>query len=95
MPDLKLEHPLTFGKQTVDKLTFREYATAGDMLAFDERGPNRQTIVLIASLTGTDEALIEKLHVTDYRAADAIASAMIRPQADEKNASESLSPAPS
>lgn len=81
-----LKHPLTFGEQTIEALTFRDYATAEDLLAFDERGPNRQTIVLIANLTGTDEALVKKLHVDDYRAADAIASKLIAPQADEKNA---------
>lgn len=89
MSVLKLKYPLTFGKTTVDKLTFREHATAGDLLAFDERGPNRQTIVLIANLTGTDEALIEKLHVVDFRAADKIASDLIKGEADEKNEPES------
>ena len=95
MAKLRLKHPLTFGKKTIDELTFREHATAGDLLAFDERGPNRQTIVLIASLTGTDEALIENLHVTDFRAADKIASDLIKLDGDEKNESESLSPASS
>lgn len=84
MNELKLKHPLTVGKSTVDRLKFREYATAEDLLAFDERGPNRQTIVLIASLTGTDEELIKRLHVTDFHAADAIASQLIAPEADEK-----------
>ena len=89
MAKLTLKHPLTFGKTTVDELTFREYATAEDLLAFDERGANQQTITLIANLTGTDEAVIKKLHVTDYRAADAIASELIKPEADEKNVPES------
>lgn len=86
---LKLKHPLTVGKTTIEELTFRDYATAEDLLAFDERGANQQTIKLIANLTGSDEALIKRLHVTDYRAADAIASELIRPEADEKNAPES------
>lgn len=86
---LTLKHPLTFGKTTVDALTFRDHATAEDLLAFDERGPNRQTIVLIASLTGTDEEVIKKLHVVDFHAADAIASELIRPETSEKNAPES------
>lgn len=89
MKTLKLQHPLTFGKKKVEELKFRDYATAEDLLAFDERGPNRQTIVLIASLTGTDESLIKQLHVADYRAADAIASELVRPEADEKNVQES------
>lgn len=86
---LTLKHPLTVGKTTIEELTFRDYATAEDLLAFDERGANQQTIKLIANLTGSDEALIKRLHVTDYRAADAIASDLIKPEADEKNAPES------
>lgn len=86
MKTLTLKHPIIVGKTTIEELKFREYATADDLLAFDERGANRQTIVLIANLTGTDEALIRKLHVTDYHAADIIASELIKPEADEKNA---------
>ena len=89
MAILPLKHPLVIGKTTIDKLTFRDYATAEDLLAFDERGPNRQTIALIASLTGTDEALVKKLHVADYRAADALASNLLQPEANEKNVQES------
>ena len=89
MKTLKLKHPLAFGKKTVDELKFREYATAEDLLAFDETGPNRQTIALLASLTGTDESLIKQLHVVDYRAADVIASELIRPETGEKNEQES------
>ncbi len=89
MAKLTLKHPLTFGKKKVEELTFRDYATAEDLLAFDERGPNRQTIVLIANLTGTDESLIKQLHVDDYRAADVIASKLISPEATEKNVDES------
>lgn len=89
MNTLTLKHPLVIGKTTVSKLEFRDYATAEDMLAFDQRGPNQQTINLIASLTGTDETLIKKLHVTDYRAADTIASKLILIEDEEKNANES------
>lgn len=89
MSVLPLKHPIQIGKTTIDKLTFREHATAEDLLAFDERGPNRQTIALIASLTGTDEELVKKLHVIDYRAADAMASKLIAPEATEKNEQES------
>ena len=89
MAKLTLKHPLAFGKTTVDSLTFRDHATAADLLAFDERGPNRQTIILIASLTGTDEELVKKLHVTDYRAADELASKLIQPEGGEKNEPES------
>jgi hypothetical protein len=86
---LSLKHPLTFGKKTVDELNFRDHATAEDLLSFDERGPNQQTIALIASLTGNDQELIKKLHVEDYRAADVIASKLIRPESSEKNEPES------
>ncbi len=90
MKKLTLKHPITIGdNKQLTELSFRDYATANDLLAFDERGAQRQTIVLIANLTGTDEALIGKLHVHDFRAADAIASDLIKPEADEKNAQES------
>lgn len=88
MKTLTLTQPLVFGKTTVNELKFRDYATAEDLLAFDKVGPNQQTITLIANMTGTDEALIKKLHVADYRAADAIASALLT-EVDEKNGSES------
>lgn len=85
MKKITLKHPIPIGKKTLDCLTFREYATAGDLLAFDEVGPTRQTIALIASLTGTDAAVIERLHVDDFRAADRIATDLIKPESDEKN----------
>lgn len=76
---LKLKYPIKMGAGAteVGELAFREHAVAGDFLAFDQVGPNRQTITLIASLTGTDAALIERLHAADYRAADVIASGLI------------------
>lgn len=81
MAKLTLKHPLTFGKKTVDSLTFRGHTTAGDYLAFDQRGGVAQRIALIASLTGTDESLIKQLRGVDYRAAEKITDGMI--QADE------------
>ena len=86
---MELKHPITVGKKTIDKIVFRTFATAEDLLAFDERGPNLQTITLIASLTGTDIELIKKLHVHDLHRADKIASQLIKPEAEEKNDSES------
>lgn len=80
---LKLKHPLTFGKKTIEELRFRDYTTAGDYLSFDRRGGVAQRIALIASLTGTDESVIEQLRGPDYRAAEGIADAMIL--ADEKS----------
>ena len=79
---LTLKHPLTFGKKTIDKLQFRDYATAEDFLAFDEPGQQRATIQLIANLTGNDYDVIKQLHVADYRAADKIATALIAAQED-------------
>lgn len=90
MQKLTLKHPLKLGeKTTITELKFRDYATAEDLLAFDERGANLQTITLIASLTGNDEIVIKQLHVADFRAADAIASLMLKDEATEKNAQES------
>jgi len=77
MAILNLKHPLTFGKKTIAELRFRDYTTAADYLSFDKRGGVAQRIALIASLTGTDEALIEQLHGPDYRAAEKIAEAML------------------
>lgn len=84
-----LKHPLTIGNTTISELNFRDHATAEDMLAFDERGPNQQTIKLIANLTGTDEIIIKKLYVIDYRAADVIASDLIKSEGTEKNVAAS------
>lgn len=81
MAKLPLKHPLTFGKTTVASLTFRDYTTAGDYLAFDKRGGVAQRIALIASLTGTDESLVTQLRGPDYRAAEKMADALI--QSDE------------
>jgi hypothetical protein len=82
---LPLKHPLTIGKTTIDSLTFRDYTTAGDYLAFDQRGGVAQRIALIASLTGTDEALIKQLRGPDYRQAEKIADDLIK--ADEPDGS--------
>jgi hypothetical protein len=88
---LKLKHPISIGEKgsKIDELIFRDHATAGDLLAFDERGPNKQTIALIANLSGTDEEIIKRLHVVDFRAADKITADMIKPEDTEKNAQES------
>ena len=86
MAKLPLKHPLTFGKKTIDSLTFRDHTTAGDYLAFDQRGGVAQRIALIASLTGTDESLIRQLRGPDSRAAEKIADELI--QADEAEEGE-------
>lgn len=90
MKTLTLKKPIKLSEtKEITELKFRDYATAGDMLAFDERGPNRQTIALIANLTGNDEEIIKRLSAADFRAADKIASALLADEADEKNAPES------
>jgi hypothetical protein len=66
---LQLKYPLSIGKTTIDALTFRDYTTAADYLAFDRKGGVAQNIALVASLTGTDEALIQKLRGADWLAA--------------------------
>lgn len=66
---LPLKQPLVFGKTTINELTFRDYTTAADYLAFDVRGGVAQNHALIASLTGTDENLIRQLRGPDYLAA--------------------------
>lgn len=81
---LTLKHPLTIGKTTISELNFRDQTCAGDYLAFDQRGGVAQRIALVASLTGTDEALIKQLKGADYRAAEKIADDMI--EADEQEA---------
>ncbi|MGV3581909.1 MAG: phage tail assembly protein [Methylophilus sp.] len=84
-----LKYPIKFEKSTIDHLTFNDHVTAADLLAFDERGANRQTIILLSNLTNQDEAVIKKLHVTDFRACDVIATKMLEPEATEKNVQES------
>jgi hypothetical protein len=74
---LKLRHPIPLGSKPIEELTFRDYTVAADYLSFDVRGGVAQNIALIASLTGTDEALIRQLRGPDYRAATAIADGML------------------
>ncbi|MDO9233030.1 MAG: phage tail assembly protein [Methylotenera sp.] len=82
MKKLTLKHPLKLGeKTTITELNFRDYTTAADYLSFDIRGGVAQRIALIASLTGTDETLIQQLRGADYRRAEAIADALM--SADE------------
>lgn len=93
MPKLPLKHPLTFGKTTVSALTFRDHTTAGDYLAFDNKGGVAQQIALIASLTGTDESMIKQLHGADYRAASKMADDLM--QADSEGGEDAAEKKPS
>jgi hypothetical protein len=72
MIELVLKRPLEFGKIKLDKLSFRESATAGDILAFDTKGAVAQNIELIASLSGNEKSVIMQLDRVDYNAAVAI-----------------------
>lgn len=83
MPKLTLKHPIILSdSKTVTELSFRDHTLAADYLSFDRRGPVAQRFALIASLTGTDEVLIERLRGIDYRRAEAMADELI--DADEK-----------
>ena len=87
MKKLTLKHPLKLSeKLTISELNFRGYTIAADYLSFDVRGGVAQRIALIASLTGTDETLINQLHGADYRRAEAIADKMM--SADEAESVE-------
>ncbi|MCQ8116099.1 phage tail assembly protein [Methylomonas rosea] len=83
---MRLINPLNIGKTHITELKFRAYTTAADYLSFDKRGGVAQRIALIASLTGTDEALIEQLRGPDYVRAEKIASDMLA--ADEEAAGD-------
>ncbi|WP_026600494.1 phage tail assembly protein [Methylomonas sp. 11b] len=74
---MKLLNPIKFGKTQVTELKFRDYTTAADYLSYDKRGGVAQRVSLIASLTGTDEALIEQLRGPDYLRAEKIATDMM------------------
>ncbi len=75
---LPLKHPLTIGTTTVTELTLRDHTIAGDYLAFDQRGGVAQRIALIASIAGTDEALIKKLRGVDYQRAERVVDRLLR-----------------
>lgn len=94
MAKLKLFHPLTAGKLTIDELSFRDHLTAADYLSFDQRGGVAQRIAMIASLTGTDKAVIEMLHGADYRRAEAMSEKMMADDEAEALTDEELFPPP-
>nr|VFJ90822.1 MAG: Mu-like prophage FluMu protein gp41 [Candidatus Kentron sp. LFY] len=77
MNTMNLEHHISFGKITIDRLDFRDYATAGDYLAFDTQGAVATRHTLIASMTGQDRVVIERLHGMDYLRAEKMADDLI------------------
>ncbi|MDT4328544.1 phage tail assembly protein [Methylomonas sp. MS20] len=78
---MKLLTPITVGKTQIAELNFRDYTTAEDYLSFDSRGGVAQRIALIASMTGTDEALIKRLRGPDYIRAEQLVSDMLEADA--------------
>lgn len=83
MAVLLLKKPLEFGKLTIDKLTFRDYVVAGDMLAFDIAGDVAQNIELIANLAGTDKEMVKQLHRVDYNACIKIVNQLFKDDVTE------------
>lgn len=81
---LALLHPVPVGKTHITSLTFREYTTAADYLAFDRSGGVSQTIAMIASFTGTDEEVIKRLRGSDYKRAKDLVDKLL--DKDEKEA---------
>lgn len=72
-----LKHPLTLKNGTLDKLTLRDHVIAEDYLAFDQRGGVAQRLALIASVAGTDEQLIRRLHGADYVALERLVDQLL------------------
>ncbi len=83
-----LKHPITVGSSTIDSLTLRDHTRAEDYLAFDQRGGVAQRIALIASVAGTDEALVKQLHGADYRRAEEQVNKLL--EADEAAVAEDV-----
>lgn len=79
MPRYTLKHPLKLGESgTLEHLTLRDHVIAADYLAFDQRGGVAQRVALIASVAGTDEAVIKKLHGADYVALERRVDALMQ-----------------
>lgn len=74
-----LKHPLKLGDKgaTLDTLKLRDHTIAEDYLAFDQRGGVAQRQALIASMAGTDEAVVRKLHGADYVALVSLVDKMV------------------
>lgn len=86
MITFELKYPIALGERTLSELKFRDHTTAADYLSFDKRGGVEQRIALIASMAGTDEALILKLHGVDYRRAEAHVDKLLLDDEAEVNA---------
>lgn len=88
MARVPLKHPLQLGTSTLDALTLRDHVIAADYLAFDQRGGVAQRMALIASVAGTDEAVVRKLHGADYVALERLVDALMQAAEVEALAAE-------
>lgn len=89
---MKLNKPIVIGSITITELKFRDYTTAADYLSFDRRGGVAQRIALIASLTGNDESVIERLRGSDYRRAETISERLMAEDEAEAMADKEIYP---
>ncbi len=88
--ELILKHPIVVSdKVTITELTLRDHTLANDYLCFDVRGGVAQRIALIASVAGTDEAVIKRLHGADYRRAEAIVDKLLLEDEQASSADDS------
>lgn len=83
---LKLLSPLVIGTSTIDALNLRDHTIASDYLAFDQRGGVAQRIALIASVAGTDEAIVGRLSGADYQRAEREIDRLLREDEAQANA---------
>ncbi len=91
--ELILKHPLKLGeKTTLEKITLRDYTTAADYLSFDRRGGVAQRIALIASLSGLDESVIERLRGADYRRAEQVSDRLLADDENEAHSDKEIFP---
>lgn len=75
---LPLKHPIVVSdKTTITELNLRDHTLASDYLCFDIRGGVAQRIALIASVAGSDEAVVKRLHGVDYRRAEALVDKLL------------------
>jgi glucokinase len=84
---LTLKHPIVVSeKTTITELNMRDHTLASDYLCFDVRGGVAQRIALIASIAGTDEAVVKRMHGVDYRRAEEMVDKLL--SEDEKAAAD-------
>ena len=87
---LVLRYPVEVGKTQVTELNLRDHTIAEDYLSFDVRGGVAQRIALIASIAGTDEALVKRLRGVDYQRAEREVERLLKD--DEAQAEDAKDP---